>query len=87
MCHPAGQDPGCRAGRMRACSNVRSTAAHCVHITDADMELLADKRVTAVHNPVSNLKLASGVARVKDMLDRNVRVALGTDSVLLQQQP
>ena len=37
-------------------------AAHCVHIDEYDRRLLADSRVGAIHNPTSNLKLASGVA-------------------------
>ena len=56
-------------------------AAHCVWVTDQDMEIMAKKDITAVHNPVSNLKLASGVARVPQLLDSGVNVALGTDGV------
>lgn len=56
-------------------------AAHCVWVTDEDMELMARKNITAVHNPVSNLKLASGVARVPQLLQAGVNVALGTDGV------
>ena len=61
--------------------DVRATAAHCVWITDEDMDILAEKGVTAAHNPVSNLKLASGVARVAKMLEKGVNVSLGTDGV------
>ena len=57
------------------------TAAHCVWVSDEDMDLMARKHVTAVHNPVSNLKLGSGVARVPQMLQARVNVALGTDGV------
>ena len=57
------------------------TAAHCVWVTDEDMDLMARRRITAVHNPVSNLKLASGVARVPALLEAGVNVALGTDGV------
>lgn len=57
------------------------TAAHCVWVSDEDMDLMARKHVTAVHNPVSNLKLGSGVARVPKMLEVGVNVALGTDGV------
>ena len=57
------------------------TAAHCVWVSDEDMDLMARKHVTAVHNPVSNLKLGSGVAQVPKMLEVGVNVALGTDGV------
>ena len=57
------------------------TAAHCVWVSDEDVDLMARKHVTAVHNPVSNLKLGSGVARVPKMLEVGVNVALGTDGV------
>ena len=53
--------------------------AHCVYITEEDMEILRLHNASAVHNPVSNLKLASGVADVPGMLKRGVNVALGTD--------
>lgn len=56
-----------------------ATAAHCVWVDEADMELLAENRVTVAHNPVSNLKLASGVAPVDKLLEKGVRVGLGTD--------
>ena len=56
-----------------------ATAAHCVYVTEHDMELMAENRVTAAHNPVSNLKLASGVAPVRALMDAGVNVALGTD--------
>ena len=56
-------------------------AAHCVWVSEEDMALMAEKNITAVHNPVSNLKLASGVARVPQLLRAGVNVALGTDGV------
>ena len=56
-------------------------AAHCVWVSDEDMEIMARKNITAVHNPVSNLKLASGVARVPQLLKAGVNMALGTDGV------
>lgn len=56
-------------------------AAHCVWVTDEDIELLARRGVTVLHNPVSNLKLASGVAPVAKMLKAGCSVALGTDGV------
>lgn len=59
----------------------RTIAAHCVWVEDEDMAIMAKLGVSAVHNPVSNLKLASGIARVPDMLKAGVNVALGTDGV------
>ena len=54
-------------------------AAHCVHVTPEDIEILAAKQVGVAHNPESNMKLASGIAPVQQMLDAGIRVALGTD--------
>ncbi len=54
-------------------------AAHCVHISREDIDLLAEFEVGVAHNPVSNLKLASGVAPLPAMLARGVKVGLGTD--------
>ena len=54
-------------------------AAHCVHITENDMEIMAEKGVTAAHCPSSNLKLASGIAKIPKMLEKGVNVAMGTD--------
>jgi 5-methylthioadenosine/S-adenosylhomocysteine deaminase len=57
----------------------RTVAAHCVHVTDSDIELLAKRGVSVVTNPASNLKLANGVAPVVKMRKAGVSVALGTD--------
>lgn len=54
-------------------------AAHCVVMTDRDLEILKKHNVSVAHNPISNLKLASGVAAVPKMLEMGVNVALGTD--------
>jgi 5-methylthioadenosine/S-adenosylhomocysteine deaminase len=61
--------------------DVPAQAAHCVWVEEEDMELLKARNVTVVHNPVSNLKLASGVAPVAKMLSMGINVALGTDGV------
>ena len=54
-------------------------AAHCVWVNESDRAILREKGVTAVHNPTSNLKLGSGFAPVRELLDAGVNVALGTD--------
>lgn len=54
-------------------------AAHCVHVNDEDIQILAESKVSVAHNPTSNLKLASGFAPVEKMLKAGVNVALGTD--------
>jgi Cytosine deaminase and related metal-dependent hydrolases len=54
-------------------------AAHCVHLTDYDIAVLAKYKAGVVHNPESNMKLASGIAPVPQMLKAGIPVALGTD--------
>jgi 5-methylthioadenosine/S-adenosylhomocysteine deaminase len=58
-----------------------ATAAHCVWVEREDMAIMNEKGVTVASCPVSNLKLASGVANVPALLDAGVSVAIGTDSV------
>ncbi|HSQ37756.1 MAG TPA: amidohydrolase [Acidimicrobiia bacterium] len=57
----------------------RTTAAHCVWLTEADIALLAEHRVGVAHCPGSNGKLASGIAPVAAMRRAGIRVGLGTD--------
>jgi 5-methylthioadenosine/S-adenosylhomocysteine deaminase len=54
-------------------------AAHCVHVDEAELRILARAGVGVVHNPTSNLKLASGVAPVPRMLELGLAVGIGTD--------
>ena len=61
--------------------NTPTLAAHCVWVSDEDIALMAEKGVSAVHNPVSNLKLGSGVMPLNKMLSAGVNVCLGTDGV------
>ena len=57
----------------------RVLAAHCVHMDDGDLELWQEYDVAVAHCPASNAKLASGIARLRDMLDRGIRVGMGSD--------
>ena len=58
-----------------------TTAAHCVWVDDEDIEVLARRGVFVAANPASNMKLGSGFAPVSKMLERGVRVCLGTDGM------
>jgi 5-methylthioadenosine/S-adenosylhomocysteine deaminase len=57
----------------------REVFAHTVHLTEGEINLLKQNGVGSVHNPQSNMKLASGVAPVPQMLRAGVAVGLGTD--------
>ncbi|WP_223114422.1 amidohydrolase [Lolliginicoccus suaedae] len=60
----------------------RTVIAHAVHLSTTDIALIAEAGATVAHCPWSNLKLASGVAPVRALLDAGVRVALGTDGAV-----
>ncbi|WP_213583608.1 amidohydrolase [Paenibacillus sp. J2TS4] len=73
---------GCRPPEHLAKLGVFSRpclVAHGVHLTDEEITLLKEYDVRVSHNPGSNLKLASGVARVPEMLRAGIKVSLGTD--------
>ena len=57
------------------------SAAHSIWLDEEEFDILSRHRVKVVHNPSSNMKLGSGAARVKKMLDRDITVGLGADSV------
>ena len=61
--------------------DAKTVAAHCVWVTENDMAIMKNKGVSVAHNPVSNLKLASGVAPICRMMESGVNVSLGTDGV------
>lgn len=60
--------------------DVPATAAHCVWIEGEDYDILREKGVTVAVNPISNLKLASGVCNVPKLLASGINTAIGTDS-------
>lgn len=60
----------------------RTVLAHCVWLDDEEVEILARTGATVSHNPVSNLKLASGIARIPDLLRAGARVTVGTDGAI-----
>jgi len=54
-------------------------AAHCVHLNEREIQLVRENDVKIAHNPVSNMKLASGIAPVAEYLEKGIVVAIGTD--------
>jgi 5-methylthioadenosine/S-adenosylhomocysteine deaminase len=54
-------------------------ADHCVHVSEQDIEKMAEYGTKVIHNPESNMKLASGIAPVTELITRGVTVGLGTD--------
>ncbi len=59
----------------------RTTLVHGIWLTDEDIQLLGKRECSVVHNPLSNLKLGSGVCPVRRLLEAGVNVALGTDGM------
>jgi cytosine/adenosine deaminase-related metal-dependent hydrolase len=59
----------------------RTNLVHAIWLEDDDVERIAARGATVVHNPVSNARLGSGICRLTEMLRQGVRVGLGTDSV------
>lgn len=59
----------------------KTFAAHCVHIDEGEMRTLLHSNVGVAHNPSSNLKLASGIAPVRKMIEIGLNVGIGTDGV------
>lgn len=56
-----------------------TAAAHCVAVSDEDIAILKRYGVNVIHNPTSNLKLGSGFAPVRKLMDAGINLALGTD--------
>ena len=52
---------------------------HCVHLTAAEMDIFKAQKMSVVTNPGSNMKLASGIPPLKDILDKGINIAIGTD--------
>lgn len=61
--------------------DVPATCAHCVWIEGDDYRILKEKGATVATNPVSNLKLASGICDVNELIKNGINVGIGTDSV------
>ncbi len=69
---------------MEKCKLLGETSilAHCVHLDEAEISLLAQSKTNVVLNPMSNLKLGSGIAPVKEMHRAGINLTLGTDGAI-----
>lgn len=65
--------------RKQGLLEAKVLAAHCVHVDHGEIHTMRDYGVTVAHCPSSNLKLASGIAPVAEMLERGLTVGIGTD--------
>lgn len=65
------------AGSFQSCSN--TVMAHCVYLTDEDVNLMKERNAYIAHCPESNLNLASGIAPVRRFLEKDLKIGLGTD--------
>jgi guanine deaminase len=77
--HHQGESPTRRLQRL-GCLSERTTVAHGVWLDDDDMAVLQASGAMVVHNPLSNLRLGSGIAPVRRLVQSQVGVAVGTDS-------
>lgn len=59
--------------------DLKVIAAHCVHLTDEEINLISKKNVFPIYNPSSNLKLGSGFAPIDKMIKSNIKIGIGTD--------
>ena len=75
-----GETPLARLDRLGA-TGPSFIGVHAVHLNAVDIDLLATQRCNVVHCPISNMKLASGIAPVTELVARGINVALGTDGV------
>ena len=73
--------------RDRGVLSPRLTLIHAIWLNRGDIDLLGENECSIVHNPLSNLKLGSGVAPLRDYLDAGVNVAVGTDGTSTSDTP
>jgi 5-methylthioadenosine/S-adenosylhomocysteine deaminase len=64
----------------------KTIAAHCVHLSDKEQDILKKYNVMVAHNPSSNLKLASGIAPIQEYINNGIAVSIGTDGASSNNQ-
>lgn len=65
--------------RYKLFGDTPTLMAHCIHLTDEEIDLMSRKNVYAVHCPASNANLASGIMPIRKLLNNNVKIAFGSD--------
>ncbi len=60
-------------------NNVKTISAHCVHLSNDEINIIKNKEIVVSHNPISNLKLGSGIAPIPELMKNNILITLGTD--------
>ena len=60
----------------------KALLAHCVHLDNGEMDIIKATNSVIAHNPLSNLKLGSGIAPTLDFLEKEINVTLGTDGAI-----
>lgn len=60
-------------------SSNKMLLAHCVKLEKEDIDIMKKLDISVSHCPISNLKLGCGIAKIKDMMDKNINISLGTD--------
>ena len=59
--------------------DVQVISAHCVHLSEDELNIIKNKNIAVSHNPISNLKLASGIAPIPKLMENDILITLGTD--------
>ena len=59
--------------------DVKVISAHCVHLSEDELNIIKNKNIAVSHNPISNLKLASGIAPIPKLMENDILITLGTD--------
>lgn len=65
--------------RIGLLKDINILAAHCIHLSDDEMRVLAQSNIKTVYSPISNMKLGVGVARINQLLKHGVTIGLGTN--------
>ena len=74
-----GKTPLAVLKEIGALDGIKTYAAHCVNLNSEDIDIIQNYKVYPIHNPISNLKLGSGIAPIAELIARGVKVCIGTD--------